>query len=60
MRWLIVILILAGLVWLAFAVRKWAQRRSEGKGRPDAMTENTKVSPAINEAIRDYGGENKL
>jgi len=26
MRWLIVILILAGLVWLAFAVRYWAQR----------------------------------
>ena len=26
MRWLIAILILAGLVWLAFAVRYWAQR----------------------------------
>ena len=59
-RWLIVILIIAGLVWLAFVVRQWAQRDSEGKGRPDAMTENTKMSPAINEAIRDYGGENKL
>jgi hypothetical protein len=31
MRWLIVILILAGLVWLAFAVRYWAQRGSERK-----------------------------
>ena len=31
MRWLIVILILAGLVWLAFAVRYWAQRRPERK-----------------------------
>ncbi|HXI91377.1 MAG TPA: HupE/UreJ family protein, partial [Blastocatellia bacterium] len=31
MRWLIVILILAGLVWLAFAVRYWAQRGPERK-----------------------------
>ena len=31
MRWLIVILILAGLVWLAFAVRNWSQRGPEGK-----------------------------
>ncbi len=31
MRWLIVILILAGLVWLAFAVRHWAQRGPERK-----------------------------
>ena len=31
MRWLIVILILAGLVWLAFAVRNWAQRGPERK-----------------------------
>jgi len=31
MRWLIVILILAGMVWLAFAVRYWAQRGPERK-----------------------------
>ena len=31
MRWLIVILILAGLVWLGFAVRHWAQRGPERK-----------------------------
>jgi hypothetical protein len=31
MRWLIVILILAGLVWLAFAVRSWAQRGPDRK-----------------------------
>jgi len=31
MRWLIVILILAGLVWIAFAVRYWAQRGPERK-----------------------------
>jgi hypothetical protein len=31
MRWLIVILILAGLVWLAFAARNWAQRGPERK-----------------------------
>ena len=31
MRWLIVILMIAGLVWLAFAVRYWAQRGPERK-----------------------------
>ncbi len=29
MRWLIVILIIAGLVWLAFAIRHWAQGSTE-------------------------------
>lgn len=59
MRWLIVILILAGLAYLAYAVRQWTQRGSEVRP-PDAMTENTKLSPAISEAIRNYGDENKV
>jgi HupE / UreJ protein len=31
MRWLMVILILAGLVWLAFAIRHWIRRDTEGR-----------------------------